>query len=130
MADKTIPLPKSVAGAADKLYTLREARYKLQAQVTKLEAEEGVLREYLIDNLPKSEASGITGRVARAEIVKKRVPQVKSWPDFYKHILRTKDFSLMQRRLNEGAVKERWDSKKVVPGVVAFTALSVSVTKK
>jgi hypothetical protein len=127
---KKIVLPKSVAGAADKLYTLREQRYALQKKVTKLEEKEGVLREYLIDNLPKSDASGITGRIAHAEISKKPVPQVKDWPAFYKHILRTKDFSLMQRRLNEGAVKERWLAKKVVPGVVRFNAISVSITKK
>jgi hypothetical protein len=123
-------LPSSLAGAADKLYTLRAERLALQKEVDAMGEQESALREFIIQNLPKSQASGITGRIAHAEIEKKIIPQVNDWPAFYRHVLKTKDFSLMQRRLNDGAVKERWTANKAVPGVGKFTALVVSVTKK
>lgn len=123
-------LPKSLAGAADKLYEIRQARLALQKEVDAMEGRERQLREYLIDNLPKSQASGITGRIAHAEIETKVIPQVQDWDAFYKFILKTKDFSLMQRRLNDGAIKEHWEAKKVVPGVGKFNAKVVSITKK
>lgn len=123
-------LPKTLAAAADKLYTLREQRYALNKQVAALESQEAELRDHIIANLPKSEASGITGKVAHAEIVKKVIAQVKDWPTFYKHILKTKDFSLMQKRVNDGAVQEQWAAKKVVPGTEKFTAVTLSITKK
>jgi hypothetical protein len=59
----------------------------------------------------------------------KVVPQVQDWPTLHKYILRTKDFSLLQRRLSESAIKERWDDSKKVPGVEPFNAVKVSVTK-
>ena len=118
MADKPkFKAPKNPADAADRAYKLREERYALSRTVALYQEEETYLNNYLIDNLPKSDASGITGRVAHAEIKVKAVPQVNNWPLFYKHILKTKDFSLMQRRANNGAIEERWDAKMAVPGV-------------
>jgi hypothetical protein len=127
---KKFVIPKSLALCADKLYEIRAARYAMQKEVDALAADEGLLREHLIANLPVSQASGITGRLAHVEIEKKTIPQVTDWPAFYKHILKTKDFSLMQRRVNDGAIKERWEAKKVVPGVGKHTTKVLSVTRK
>lgn len=130
MPVKTRALLKTPAAAADRWYEVREQRYALQKQVDALAAEESQLREFIINTLPKSQASGITGRVAHAEIKKKNIPQVKSWPLFYAHILKTKDFSFLQRRVSDKAVEERWAANKAVPGVQKFTAITVSLTKK
>ena len=46
------------------------------------------------------------------------------------HIRKTKDFSLLQRRLAAPAIKERWEAGKKVPGVEPFAILKVSVVKK
>lgn len=130
MAVQKFVVPKTVAGAADKLYLLREERYELQRQVAALEAQESQLRDFIIDTLPKSEASGIAGKVARVSIVKKVIAQVNNWPKFYAHILKTKDFSLLQRRCAPVAIEEQWAAKKVVPGTTKFTAVTLSLTKK
>jgi hypothetical protein len=54
---------------------------------------------------------------------------VEDWPKLYAHIKKTGEFELMQRRLGETAVKERWDADKQVPGVGRFTAKKVSCTR-
>jgi hypothetical protein len=121
--------PKQLAQCADLLYTTRQDRLALEKEVEALKARETTLREHLIENLPKSQASGVSGRVANAKIETKEIPQVKDWDLFYKHVKRTGDFELMQRRLSDAAVKERWEAGKKVPGVEVFTATVVSCTK-
>lgn len=121
--------PKSMGLCADKLYELRQARLTQQKIVDALEAEEKALKEHIINTLPKSETSGVAGKVARVTVVSKDVPQVKDWDLFYKHVKKTGEFELMQRRLSDSAINERWDSGKKVPGVEAFKVTSISLNK-
>lgn len=126
---KQKPLPKSPAACADLLYRVREQRLAMQKEVDKLAAEENRLKEYFIQTLPKSDATGIAGRVARVQTGTKLIPQVEDWTAFYSYVKRTGSFDLLQKRLSEGAVKERWDDRKTIPGVGTFQAVTVSVTK-
>jgi hypothetical protein len=54
---------------------------------------------------------------------------VADWVKFYAYVRRNAAFELLQRRLNESAIKERLDDKKPVPGVTIFNAKKVSCTK-
>jgi hypothetical protein len=121
--------PKALGTCVDKLYSLRQQRLAKQKEVDKLEAEEKALKEHIINTLPKSESTGIAGKLARATIVKKEIPQVHDWDRFYKFVLKTKHFDLLQRRLADTAVKERWDAGEEIPGVEAFQAVTVSLNK-
>jgi hypothetical protein len=134
--------PKSMALAADLLWTKQEERKKAQAIADALEAEEKDLKAWIIDELPKSQASGIAGKLCRVTAVRKEVPQVSDWPKFYAGLvaeyqahLRRKDgqqdgaFSLLQRRLGDTAVKERWENGHGVEGVGKFTVTSLSINK-
>jgi hypothetical protein len=132
LADKdtkkpAVKLPKSPAAVADLLYKTREARYKVQKEVEKLKAVETACTEFFINSLP-ADTSGVAGKVARVQVDTKPVPQVKDWDAFYKYVARNKAFELLQRRLSDGAVKERWENGKVVPGVERFNAKTVSCT--
>ena len=126
-------LPKKLAQCADLLYLARQERLEVQKRVDAIQELEVRLKDRIIAELPKSEASGISGRVARAQFDRKSVPQVSEeaggWPAFYAFVAREKAFDLLQRRLNEAAVKERWENKKRVPGVTAFHVVTVSCTK-
>jgi len=122
--------PKSLAQCADMLYETRQNRLAMQKEVDEMEKREGILREHLIENLPVSDATGISGKLAHAKIEKKDVPVVNDWPKLYKHILATKSFDLLQKRLSKEAVDARWEKKKPVPGVGIFHAKIVSLTKR
>jgi len=121
--------PKALGACADKLFELRNKRLAEQKKVDEIAAEESALKNHIIENLPKSEASGVAGKLARVTVVTKQIPQVKDWDAFYKYIKKTGSFDLMQKRLTDAAIKERWEAGKEVPGVEHFNAVSVSINK-
>lgn len=126
---KQFKFPKTLGACADKYYELRQKRLDAQKVVDKIQEEESALREHLINTLPKSEATGTAGKKARVTVVTSQVPQVKDWDAFYKYVKKNGAFDLMQRRLADSAVKERWESGKKVPGVESFTVVKLSVNK-
>lgn len=122
-------LPKTDAQKADLLYATRELRLAKQRAIETLEKLENALREHFIENLPRSQASGIAGRVARVQIEIKPIPQVKDWDGCYAFVKKNNAFELLQRRLNEGAVKERLDGGQRLEFIEIYNAKKVSVTK-
>jgi len=126
-------LPEGLAQCADLLYESRETRLVLQKVPKAIEEQEKKLKNYLIDNLPKSKADGITGKKAHAEIKKEEVPSVKNWDELFAWIKKgngVERFAVLGRTIKAEAIQELWDDKKVVPGVETFTVIKVSCTKK
>lgn len=126
---KAVKFPKTLGECADLIYQTRESRLALQKQVAEIEAYEKMLKEHVINNLPKSQLEGAQGKVARVTVVKKQIPQVEDWPAFHEYVRKHKAFELLQRRLSVEAVAERLDAGKILPGVKIFTAVSLSVNK-
>lgn len=122
--------PKAMGACADMLYQMRADRLAKKAEVDAMEADEKALKEHIIANLPKSEASGIAGRTARVTVTSDEVPQVKDWDKFYAHILKTKDFAYLNRALNKAhATEVRDNTGKLAPGLEMFDVIKVSCTK-
>lgn len=121
--------PKQVGACADRLYELRQKRLEMQKAVDAVADEEKALKDHIINTLPKSEASGVAGKVARVTVVTKDVPQVDDYDAFYEYVRKNKAFDLLQRRLNTSAVEERLEAGKQIPGVKIFHAVSVSLSK-
>lgn len=125
---KFVP-PKALGACADLLYTTRQMRLADQKVIAEYETRESALKEHIIAVLPVSELRGIAGKIARATITSKTIPIVSDWAKFYAYMIRKKRGDLLQRRLNEEAIKELWDAGIDVPGVEPFVAKGVSVTK-
>lgn len=121
-------LPRTDAERADLLYNTRQQRLALQKEVDALQEQETELSNYFIENLPKSRASGVAGQTARVQLNTKTIPTVEDWSKFYKHVQKTGAFELLQRRLTEKAVTERWDAGERIPGVGRFNVVKVSCT--
>jgi hypothetical protein len=126
---KEAALPKQPAACADLLYTTREQRLALQKQVDELKALETRLKEFFIDTLPKSQATGVAGKLARVTVVQKTSPIVEDWEAFYAYVKKNNAFELMQKRLSDTAVKERWEDGKTIPGVTVNHYVDVSLNK-
>lgn len=124
-----LAMPKKLAEVADVYYTAREKRQEMARELKKLEEIEGCYRDHLIENLPKSSATGVTGKLANATVVTKVKPQVADWGAFYKYVVKNNAFDLLQKRLSEKAVEDRWEEGEAVPGVSKFNAVGVSLTK-
>jgi hypothetical protein len=127
---KDIKLPKTLGGCVDRLFVIRAERSKLSVVDTKLDEERKAIEQWLIDELPASSAEGITGKLARATVVSKRVGTVSDWGKLQAYIKKTGAFELLSKRLSQEAVAERWDAKKQVPGVEGITVKKISLTKK
>ena len=129
MVENKFKFPKMMGACADRLYELKANRLEAQKIADAIETEEKALKTYLIENLPKSEASGVAGKVARVTIVTRPVPQVKDWEIFWKKFNKKKDFDLLQHRLNNVAVEKRWEAGKEVPGIGHFNVVTISLSK-
>jgi hypothetical protein len=109
-------LPKTLAACADMLYTLERERYVLQHKIEAMKKQESALTEHLIENLPRSDALGITGKIARAtikdrEIVELVGTEADRFEKLYDYVLKNAKknpgvWALLQRRVGEGAAKE------------------------
>lgn len=134
--------PKSTALATDELWSTQLKRKEAQAIADALEETEKALKNWLIESLPKSNASGVSGKFCRVTVVKKEVPRVEDWPKFYAGIVaeyqkhsKKKDgqqdgaFALLQRSVGKSAVQEAWDAGKAIDGVGKFTAVTLSINK-
>ena len=134
--------PKTLGACADALFKYRAERLKLQRQAEEYEAAELALKDYLIETLPKSDAGGISGKLARVTVGIKPVPVVKDWDKLYLSIVedwrnhvKKKDgmeasaFALLNRALTKATVEEYWKNGQEVPGVGTFNATTVSVEK-
>ena len=97
-------IPKTLGACADALYKVRQERLNLQKMVDALSEQETALKDHIINTLPKSEASGVAGKTARVSVVTKEVPQVEDWDALYKHVVKTKHFELLQRRVSDAVI--------------------------
>ena len=124
-----IKLPKTPALMADRLYKLKELKSDLAAKVKALDDERIAIEAALINALPKDESTGIQGKVARASLIIKEVPQAEDWDKIHAYIKKTGSWDLLTRSLKSSAVQERWDDGKKIPGIGVFTKISVSLNK-
>lgn len=122
-------LPATLGECADRLYELRGIKSAKKKEIEAIEEEEGMIRDHLINTLPADGATGVAGMIARVSINTKEKAQVCDWGEFCDHVRSTGDFDLMQRRLNEAAVKLRWEVGVTVPGTTKFVAKEVSCVK-
>lgn len=111
-----IKLPKTPAAVTDLFYRTQQERYALQRQAAALEAVEKACREFLIDNLPKSEASGISGKMARSWVENKDIVQVQDWPALYGYIAAAAKrnpgvWGLLQKRISSEMAAELFADK-------------------
>lgn len=120
---------KNQAEIADAYGQMREERLTADKVAKALKERESTLGEWLIQNLPKSSATGISGKLWNTSIVTSTQPVVNDWDAFNKFVLKHKAFDLYQRRLSPEAVKERWNNKVAIDGVGRIDIPKISLTK-
>ena len=123
----------------DKLFSLKARIKKQKVKIENLKAAKDLaqlvadasdLENKIINNLDKSEGtSGVMGKMAKGVLKTKTVPQVADWDKFYKHVMKKKDFSFLQKRLSSTAFNEHWEAGEKIPGVKKLHLKSLSLTK-
>lgn len=129
MTTKILKFPKSIGACVDRLYSLREKRLKIQQEVDSIKSQEEALRLHVLECFNKDDIEGAKGKLATASVLPKTVAHVVDWDALYAYIVKNNAFEMLQRRVNDGAYRERLDNKEPVPGVEPFNVLGLSLTK-
>lgn len=115
---------KELALLADTWWATMQDRLDADKKAAALKSTETLCQTILINQLRAQELTAIGGALVRVSIDSEPdyQPHVKDWEAFYKYILKTKDFSLLERRPGKAACRERWavDGDNAVPGVEKY----------
>lgn len=123
-------IPKTLGECADLLYTTKKKRLEAQKEVDAIEAFEKELKSHIIDTLPVSNASGVSGKIGHVKIVIDELPQISDHDKLRKFINRSKRYDLLYaQRVAAGAAREMWEDGKEIPGVEKYKNKKVSITK-
>jgi hypothetical protein len=122
-------IPKTMGACADLLYSLREDRLALEKEADAISKNESLLRDHIINSLPKDDSTGTRGKIAQVTISTKVKPSPRDWSLIWKFIIKNKAYDLLQRRCNEAAVAARWEEGIEIPGMDKYNAVTVSCTK-
>lgn len=125
-------VPKTLAAAADRLWTVREERYAADKEAAALKAEESFLKEHLINNLPKSDALGIAGKLCRVTVRTKTTYQAKDWDKVWAYCVKNAKkggFAILQKRLSTEAVGEVFAKGAKIDGIEPYNYSDLSINK-
>lgn len=116
--------------AIDTLYALRARRLEAEKVIKAFKSEELELRVIIKRLLDNASLEGGRGQVASTSIIHSTEPTPKDWPAIYAFIQENDAFDMLQRRLSASAVKDRWESGIVIPGIEKFDTWDLSLTKR
>lgn len=116
--------------AIDTLYALRARRLEAEKVIKAFKSEELELRVIIKRLLDNASLEGGRGQVASTSIIHSTEPAPKDWPAIYAFIQENDAFDLLQRRLSAVAVKDRWESNIIIPGIEKFDTWDLSLTKR
>lgn len=126
---KPVKTAKAMGNLADKWFALRDERLALDKKVAELKAAENAAKSALIQSLAKEKVSSVGGMSVKVELTPKKKPILENYVALCEHIKKTGDFDLLQKRLGEKAVKERWDNDVEVPGIGSYDYDDLSYSK-
>lgn len=122
-------VPRELGEAIDLLDTLTKQRKDLERQAGKIEEAEKKLKEHLARAMAQQNLKIAAGKVAKIRVESVEVPTIKDFDAMWAFIFKTKDKTLLQRRLSAEAINERWAAGKKVPGVEPFQVTKVFLSK-
>lgn len=140
---KAPKLPKSLGACVDLLHDKREERLAANRHTEALKVAENAIKDHIVDNVSKGEDRGAVGKRFKGVVTTEDVFQVDDWDVFYAHLKKTGEFDLLNRALNQAAVKERvamqeppkteaarkkW-KPKLPPGIKTIKVVKLSITK-
>jgi len=99
-------------------------------QLTEMKSEAAKLESDLMIDLEKANQLGVTVKAGSIKFKETDIFNAKDWKKIEAHILKTKNFSFMQKRLSSSLLKEMFeDTGKTIAGVEHFMKKSLSHSK-
>lgn len=112
-------------------YIRKRTERLLAAKVAeKLEEEEKALKKQLLQIAIDGKAKSLGGTLGTLNYSRVNKPTVTDWEALYAYIKEFGAFELLQKRIGEKAVEERWEDDIVVPGVGTFPVDNFTISGK
>lgn len=125
----SLPKDGSIGNLIDRLYERRASRLELEKSVEVAKKREQELHGEILAEFGQLGLSSARGVLATATRTTPRVPMLDDWVVLTRYVKRTGAFELLQRRLGQGAILERLDAGKTVPGIRIETVVKLTLTK-
>lgn len=113
----------------DRMFSLREDKRILEAQVKRINEDISQLEQQLIARLGEVGTNYARGSLASASITESIVPQIDDWGLVAEWIKENDALYLVHRRISSGPWKELRDSGIDVPGIEPFTKVAISLRR-
>ena len=124
------PLPNSMGAQADLYAEVRELRLGMQKMVDEVKERETEIYNVILAALKESADTGAAGERYRVQMVSKTRLNAKDWNTTFEFIRTNNLFELLQRRLNDKAVRDLFDQYgQYPPGVEAVEVETLSFNK-
>ena len=101
----------------EKRAQLKQEQDELNRQLKELRAEQDEIDVQLLQKMDAEGLSRTANERASVSINEETVPDVTDWDAVYDHVVATKDFSLMHRRISSTAYRELLKLGQGVPGL-------------
>ena len=125
MSNKVVSKPAAKAPSlgtlVDKLWSVREKRRELDAQVKELEGQASDLESEIMETMAEQGLDKMSGAMASVSITTNTVANVEIWDDFLAFVYKKKYGHLLQRRVSDPAYRELLEQGVKVPGVSPFS---------
>jgi hypothetical protein len=122
--------PKTMDELLTELTQVRNAIKLLQEKEKGMKAKKYELEAKIISTLKEQGIDRVGNESCTLSIKQEIVPTVEDWDAVYKHLLDTKQFELIQRRMSAVAFRELLQMGRSVPGVKATELTKVNFRSK
>jgi hypothetical protein len=133
---KGTPIPTSIGAQADEYSVVRAERLRIEKEAAEVKKRETELYNCIMSTLDESPDTGAMGEFYAVQRVEKDQAQIDNtegdgtgWPKFWAYLQATGNFDLMQKRLNDKAIRDRVEAGETVPGVKVEKVPTLSFTK-
>ena len=114
----------------DNLADVRDKMRSLQEQEKALRIRRNDLESAIIGKMDEQGIDQIANNLCTISKKLEIVPTVEDWDILYKHILRTTQFELLQKRMSATAYRELLQMNRLVPGVKATELTKINYRSK
>ncbi len=108
---KGSPIVPGVGAQADLFVEVRDERYRLEKLAAKVKEREMEIYNGILSTLDESTDTGAAGEEYMVQRVEKARINVTDWPTLWKYISEEGAFDMLQKRVGDKAVEERFGDK-------------------
>lgn len=122
-------VPMTTPALVEFFINTRAERLELDRQAKEVKEQEDAAKAELLRRMSESGQHALASERMTVVLNRKEKPVPTDWAKLYAFILDTGAVELLQRRVAEGAIKERWEAGVEIPGVGVFPVDDLTIRK-